>query len=341
VLRTPRPTATSERAKPINPNAKSLSCTRPPNEALADPTMHIYRWDLDRTYLDSAIHGVRALLRSAWEPAAMKRTLPGASTLLRGLIASDPSAQVTILSGSPTQMRPVIEEKLRMDGVRVDKLILKDNLRNLKAGRLRAIREQIGYKLPILLEERAKVDACHRESLFGDDAESDALIYVAYADVIAGRLDAAGLDDVLKQGGAYPDQRQRAADAAGRLKLVDAVDHIFIRLDHGRPEQHFAPLGSRLTLVFHWLQAALVLHRDGRLRLPALEALLDETRLDLGPAAVEGLVADAVRRGLVRPEDLESTTAFVGLSPGIPRFALEAMAQTKPDYRLFLRSLKS
>ncbi len=101
--------------------------------------MHVYRWDLDRTYLDTAIDSVRGLIRSAFEDASDKRALPGATALLRGLVDARTDSQVCILSGSPLQMRPVLEEKLSLDGIRFHKLILKDNLGNLRRGRLRAL----------------------------------------------------------------------------------------------------------------------------------------------------------------------------------------------------------
>jgi hypothetical protein len=53
-------------------------------------------------------------------------------------------------------MRAVLTEKLKLDGVEFDELVLKDNLRNLVRGRFKALRGQVGYKLPVLLESRAQ-----------------------------------------------------------------------------------------------------------------------------------------------------------------------------------------
>src|SRR5690606_14012409 len=123
----------------------------------------IYRWDLDRTYLDTDITSVRGMVRAALEPAAEKRTIPGAGALLRGLITTDPACRVSVISGSPTQMREVLAEKLARDGVRVDQLVLKDNLGNLRRGRFRAIRGQVGYKLPQLFQLRIGLGSGVRE----------------------------------------------------------------------------------------------------------------------------------------------------------------------------------
>ncbi len=234
--------------------------------------MQVYRWDLDKTYLHTDIDSVRGLVRSAIEPARAKRAIPGAPALLRELARERPGwrPRIFILSGSPTQMRPVLEQKLRMDGVRFDEFILKDNLGNLKRGRLRAVRGQFGYKLPQLLRGRIGLGGAVRESLFGDDAEVDALVYSVYADAIAGRIGASELSRVLAAAGAYPDSIVDALAALRKVATADAVDRIFIRLDRGRPLTVFEPLGSRVVPVRSWFEAALVLYGAGELSADAV-----------------------------------------------------------------------
>jgi hypothetical protein len=283
--------------------------------------VHVFRWDLDRTYLETEIHSVRGLVRAAFEGAADKRTVPGAAALLRGLLDADPSARVVILSGSPLQMRAVLEEKLRLDQVRWDHLVLKDNLGNLRRGRLKAVRGQVGYKLPHLLEDRATLSADDRETLFGDDSETDGLIYAAYAEAVAGRLDEQGLVEVLEAGGAYPDAITVARDALGRIARADAVDDIFIRIDRGVPLSAFRLL-DRVTPVFSWFQAALVLAGRGRLAPAGLAEVARTSVRD--PGLVAGLAQDAVRRGLVDRAALEALARAPGLET-IARGALRAV----------------
>ena len=79
----------------------------------------VYRWDLDKTYLRTEFDTLRDLVRTAFEPASRKRAYPGAGTLLREIRATEPAA-IFILSGSPEQMRSVLEAKLRLDGIRWD-----------------------------------------------------------------------------------------------------------------------------------------------------------------------------------------------------------------------------
>ena len=116
--------------------------------------MHVYRWDLDKTYLETDFESLRGLVRSATEPAHRKVAVPGAAALMRAL-GAEPRNRITILSGSPTQMRDVLARKLRLDGVRYDELVLKDSLGHFRRGQFRAIKGQFGYKLPVLLQQRA------------------------------------------------------------------------------------------------------------------------------------------------------------------------------------------
>ena len=151
-------------------------------------------------------------MRTALQKASEKEAVPGAAALIRELRAQG-DTRLCIISGSPKQMRAVLEEKLKLDGVEWDELVLKDNVRNLLRGRFRALRGQVGYKLPVLLESRIHAPVEAEEVLFGDDAEADAFIYSLYADLIAGRVDEAVLGQVLEAAQVYPDDRARIVSA--------------------------------------------------------------------------------------------------------------------------------
>src|SRR5690349_7483583 len=231
---------------------------------------YVARWDLDKTYLRTEFATVRDLLRTAFERAEQKRTVPGAATLLREIAAT--GASVHILSGSPEQLRAKPEEKLRLDGARWDTFTLKPNLRNVLRLRFRAVRDQVGYKLPALLSARAGLVSSKdahtpflREVLIGDDAESDALVYSLYADVVAGRVPATALEAILTRAAAY---KEAIADAIRYARLVergDAVERILIHVDRQSPPSDFAPYGARLVPFYNCLQAAFVLEEDVRL----------------------------------------------------------------------------
>lgn len=263
--------------------------------------MRVYRWDLDKTYLETDFDSMRGLLKSAMEPARAKRSVPGAPALLRELARERPGwrPRVFILSGSPTQLRPVLEQKLQLDGVRYDEFILKDNLANLKRGRIRAVRGQFGYKLPKLLAGRVGLGEAVREVLFGDDAEVDALVYSVYADAIAGRLSPVEVSRILASAGAYPDTIVDALAALRRIGIADAVERIFIRLDRGRPHEVFAPLGTRVVPVRSWFQAALALYGTD-LDATSVDRVREAVSLP-GRLAVD-LFEEMLARGLVNPD---------------------------------------
>ena len=183
---------------------------------------HIARWDLDKTYLRTEFDTFRDLVRTALERPDEKRTNPGAATLLREMVRAGIS--VHILSGSPEQMRRRLEDKLRLDGIPWDSFTLKPNLQNMLRLRFRALKDQLGYKLPALLQARATIEAASppgdarstlpdiglddgapKETLFGDDAEADAFVYSLYADVVAGRVSEDTLFEVCERGRVYPD----------------------------------------------------------------------------------------------------------------------------------------
>lgn len=222
---------------------------------------HVFRWDLDKTYLRTEFDTWIDLMRTAIERPERKRTVPGAASLMRELRASGPTL-ITILSGSPEQMRQVLEAKLRLDGVQWDEFVLKPSLRNLLRFRLRALRDQVGYKLPALLQARARVPTTAPETLFGDDAEADALVYSLYADILGGRIGEDTLLAVMEKSGAYPDAIAEVLRWARLLEPTDPVRRIFIHLDRKSDPEFFHRYGPRLVPIYNYFQAALVLVDD-------------------------------------------------------------------------------
>jgi hypothetical protein len=268
-------------------------------------TPYIARWDLDKTYLRTEFDTLRDIVRTAFEGADKKKTVPGASTLLREIAAT--GASIHILSGSPEQLRAKLEEKLRLDGARWDTFTLKPNLRNILRLRFRAVRDQLGYKLPVLLGARAKLSPPRngelvKEVLIGDDAESDALIYSLYADVISGVVTDAELEDVLTRAQAYKDSIADALRWARLLEHGEAVERILIHLDRHSPPSDFAPYGSRVVPFYNYLQAAFVLEEDGRLTPAAVVRVAIDLVLDhrFDGEALGRSYLDLWRRGHLR-----------------------------------------
>ncbi len=267
----------------------------------AAPPRHTFRWDLDKTYLRTEFDSIVDLAKSAIEKPGDKQAYPGATSLLRAL--RQDGHRICIVSGSPTQMRQVLNAKLALDGIAYDEFVLKNNLRNILRGRFRSIRAQIPYKLPAMLQSRIGAPA-ERETLFGDDAEADAVIYCLYADLVAGQVSLADLERVLIASRAYDDDAARILDLARRVPKTDGVRRVFIHLDRRSPPQGFRRFGRRLVPVFNYFQAALVLYEDKVLSarqviFVALE-MIDSGQYELGHLATS--IQDLIRRGRITRE---------------------------------------
>ena len=270
---------------------------------------HIARWDLDKTYLRTEFDSLRDLVKTALERPDQKRTNPGASTLLREMVRA--GIRVHILSGSPEQMRKNLEDKLRLDGITWDSFTLKPNLQNLLRLRFRAVRDQLGYKLPALLRARVVLaDSSEggegtgriHETLFGDDAEADAYVYSLYADLLAGRIGEDIVMRVLQRGRVYDDVVAETIDALRTIEHADVVERILIHLERQTPPDDFRTYGPRVVPFYNYLQAAFVLQEDGRLGadgvLRVAVELVTEHRFDGDSLARSYL--DLARRGHLR-----------------------------------------
>ena len=295
-----------------------------------DPHRIVYRWDLDKTYLRTEFDTVRDIVRTAFESAVHKETVPGAAALLREIRRTEP-AGIFILSGSPEQMRRVLEAKLRLDGVRWDAFTLKPSLRNLLKGRFRFLRDQISYKLGALLTSRATMDPYMDEILFGDDAEADAFIYSLYTDICAGRVGSDTLMAVLERARVYPDEIPRLVRLAARLPRHDGTRRIFIHLDRVSPVSVFSEYGTRVCPFYNYFQPSLVLVEEG--------VLSPESALRVGAEIViqhafspDALIAsfmDLVGRGHVGPKAARLVVEALARAPA------NSFATAEPVLRAF------
>lgn len=270
----------------------------------------VYVWDLDQTYLDTAFHTLRGLLRIPIELAVDKRAIPGMAPLLRGLRRGPGPGVACVplyfVSGSPPQLRGVIERKMLLDGVEADGLTFKDwigVLRGLRPGRLH---EQVGYKLCALLGGRLRRPAS-REVLFGDDTEQDARAYSIYARLVAAPDDARGADAALVAAGVRAEDRRLVLSLLQRLERpVGSVEHAFIHLARGTPPAAFAALAPLVVPVEGAAQLGPLLLHLGMIDVAAARAALDEVRARDDAAKVTGRLARLVERGLVPADVVEA-----------------------------------
>jgi hypothetical protein len=265
------------------------------------------RWDLDKTYLRSEFDTLRSLLRTAFEKAEDKVDVPGVAELIKVLKASGErrgrETRVVFVSASPPQIGSAIRKKLALDGVPYDAIVFKDQLAQLRRGKLRNLREHVGFKLAELLRGRLDAPADARELLFGDDWESDSLIYSLYADVVAGRLGAERLAAVLRRVRVDPHLVDEVLALSRRAVVGDVVVRIFINLERRSPPAVFRLFGPRVVPTFNYFQTAAVLAADGYLD-PEDVARVARVLIDRIAYTGRGLansLDDLVRRGHLSP----------------------------------------
>jgi hypothetical protein len=248
--------------------------SRRPAAAARPPSTIVYRWDLDKTYLKSDFESLRKMVRVPFERAEDKIDEPGVVALIRALKASaraeGRAALVFFISASPPQIGRAIREKLALDGVDYDGIVFKDQMHHLMRGRFRFLREQVGFKLAELLKARLAAPVGAVEFLFGDDWESDPVIYSLYADVVAGRLDPEELGDVLVRLRIDPARLVEIKTLSRRVTAHETVRRIFINLERRTPPGRFRLFGTRLVPTFNYFQTAIVLHEEGAVPIAAV-----------------------------------------------------------------------
>lgn len=247
---------------------------------LEDHDGDILVWDIDKTYLDTRFSSLRGLLSIPLELAIDKRALPGTVPLLRALRRGpgEKSQLVPLyfVSGSPVQLRGVIEEKMTLDGVGFDGITFKDQLGLLRRRRPRAIVHQVGYKLIALLLYRLEANPRARWLLFGDDVEADVEVFRLFGRVCGG-LSGEALERRLKHYKVGSVELRACLELAERLAMGDdPIARVFIHLASGREPQEIDD--PRVVETRSFLQTALLCAQMGRIHPRELRAVADDIR---------------------------------------------------------------
>ncbi|TNF25166.1 MAG: hypothetical protein EP329_23585 [Deltaproteobacteria bacterium] len=267
----------------------------------------IYVWDIDKTYLASEINSLRGLLAIPLEFAVDKRNVAGTGALLRELRrgtaprGETESNPIYFVSASPPQLRTVLQRKMLIDGVEYDGITFKDQLALVKRGKVGKLKEQIGYKLSALLLNRRELPWDVRECLFGDDSESDALIYSLYADVIAGRLRGDRLRRTLLKNGVRKEDAGYIVELTTDMGEGDLVDLILINLENRSNPRRFADYAPNVLPCHDTFQMALRLCESGHITRAGVLRVARVLATQYGRQAPSLLrsAADFVARGLV------------------------------------------
>lgn len=260
--------------------------------------------DIDRTYLATEFQSLFGMLRIPFEGPADKRDIDGMAQLLRELRhgPNDQSRDTPLyfVSASPRQLRPVIERKMALDGILFDGTTFKDWGRVIRRGRLRRLKEQLGFKLTALFAGRIELPVGASEILIGDDLETDPLAYALYADALAGRITPEILAKVLRKHRVYEDDIVDITQLLALVKPGRGVAGALIRLERHLHTDDFLPYapgvlgcsGAFQMAAYMWLNDALAL--PGVLRVA--QALEDR---GISPSTLAARLRDLVRRAVL------------------------------------------
>lgn len=150
--------------------------------------------DIDKTYLETTYDSLRSMAKIALEDAADKKTVDGAREFFRALkwyspfTSTSDSAPLHFVSSSPPQLRGVLEHKIGRDLLVCASNSFKDQIYNIKKGKLSLLKHQVSYKVAALLSLIAQFKDTQHIVMIGDNAESDPLAYAWIKEVLAGRL---------------------------------------------------------------------------------------------------------------------------------------------------------
>lgn len=247
------------------------------SEKIASQASLVYVWDLDKTYLDTNITSLRGLFRTIREKAFQKKNIPGSATLVRALIQNkkdlNPDFPLYFITASPPQMERKIKAKLEIDGILPFGAFFKDNLKNLKPNRFRRLTQQIGFKLQALLQLRCKLKEDVQQILWGDDSETDALIYSLYSDICSERIEGHELMSLLESLNVMPSQVKMILDLKLKISKFDPVHKIYINLATDTDPDYYTKFGRRTIPTYNTFQVALDLFQDKRISAQTLTGI--------------------------------------------------------------------
>lgn len=231
----------------------------------------VYLWDIDKTYLDTKFETVRGLLKTATEKAEQKKNIPGTAQLV--LTIEDAWKKrhglgpfpIFFITASPPQMERKIHGKLTIDGITPLGIFCKDNLANLSPSRFWRLNKQVGYKLQSLMQMRLLLQENVHIIMFGDDGESDAIIYSLFSDICARRLNTSELRKILNALKVLDNQIDTIFSLQEQTPQHDPVEKIYINLVDDTDADYYLKFGRRTFPTANSFQAALDLCQDDRL----------------------------------------------------------------------------
>jgi hypothetical protein len=233
----------------------------------------VYVWDLDKTYLDTHWQSLRDIFRISFTDNFHQNNVPGTGTLVSSLKQSwqekngGGAFPIFFITASPPQMEKKIREKLERDDILPLGIFFKDNLKNLWPGRFWKLSQHVGYKVSALMYLRTLLKENVTQVLWGDDSETDAIIYSLYSDICSRRLAGDERDKVLRNFQVTGEQMNRMESTLEQIAVLDPVEKIYINLAVDTDPEYYLKFGRRMIPSYNAFQIALDLFQDNRLGL--------------------------------------------------------------------------
>ncbi|MEZ4458713.1 MAG: phosphatase domain-containing protein [bacterium] len=259
-------------------------------------TVPVVRSDVDLTYINTDFQSATAMFNLMLESADEREALPGMPSVYAG-VRGDDAIPVTFLSGSPKFFKRTLEQKMILDGLEQDGVVLKpfkdivaSNVRDLSLTQIvPELKEQIGYKMTWLLKLRLQLPASTPEVLMGDDSEADFVVYNLYYRFLAGELTAGDLHDELVALNVTSNWMTEIDTYAPLVEVTPEGVPLAIYINH-------TPVTSETYDVQDWIVPDVTRYHDGAW---PLAKDLEEEGL-IGAATVEEVRKDLVASGLTQ-----------------------------------------
>jgi hypothetical protein len=268
----------------------------------------VYVWDLDKTYLDTHWQSLKDIFRASFADNYHRNNVPGTATLVNSLKqcwqqkkGTDSPFPIFFITASPPQMEKKIREKLQSDEILPLGIFFKDNLRNLWPGRFWKLKQHVGYKVTALMYLRTLLKNKVTQVLWGDDSETDAVIYSLYSDLCSQRLIGDDAESVLKSFQVTSEQIQRLFGTQSQVEAVDPVEKIYINLAIDTDPEYYMKFGRRMLPSYNSFQTALDLFQDHRLDLDHILRVGKDLYLNYGFTVdeLQRSMDDLIRRQVI------------------------------------------
>ncbi len=252
-------------------------------EKMAD---EVFIWDLDKTYLDTSIDSLAGLWQAIIEKAFSKKNIPATNVLLKVLNqkyqerrqyqVAQQTSPIYFITASPPQMEDRIHEKLEYDSIFPFGMFFKDNLKNIRPGRFWRLTKQVGYKIQALLQLRARLAQDAKMVCFGDDSESDVVIYNLFSDICARRHSQVEIQNILKSFFVTGEQVETIFELQEKVPTQDPVQRIYINLATDTDPEYYFKFGRRTLATSNTFQLALDLCQNNRLSKEGIYSIAEE-----------------------------------------------------------------